>query len=197
LERFTKSRIGGNLKTIKRILTYPLIAVAAIVMLFEEWLWHRLIRLGDRLARLPLVGHIEAWIAALPPYGALLFFLVPVLILLPIKIIALFLLAHGHGFLGIVTIALAKLIGTAWAARIYHLTSMQLLKIRWFARFHTWFLAKKDALLEWLGAQSPWRAAQAWVGCAKHMMKSSRPGIGRRWTAARRRLRARCCLMQH
>ena len=111
------------MKIIKRILTYPLIAVAAILMLFEEWLWHRLIKLGDRLARLAVIARIEAWIATLPPYGALAFFLVPALTLFPVKIAALYLLAHGHGFIGIAFIALAKVIGTAWAARIYHLTT--------------------------------------------------------------------------
>lgn len=185
------------MKKIKRILTYPLIALAAIVLLFEEWLWHRLIKFGDRLAHLPIIARLENWIAGLPPYGALAFFLVPALSLFPVKVAALFLLAHGHGFLGIATILFAKLIGTAWAARIYHLTSPQLVKIHWFASFHAWFLMKKDALLGWLRAQPAWLAARAWVGEIKYLLKSTRPGLGRRWTAARRRIRARCCLMPH
>ena len=185
------------MKTIKRILTYPLIAVAAIVMLFEEWLWHRLIEFGDRLARWPLIGRIETWIAALPPYGALVFFLVPIFTLFPVKIIALYLLAHGHGLLGLLTIALAKLVGTAWAARIYHLTSSQLVRIGWFARFHAWFLAKKDMLLGWLRSQRAWRTARALVGALRHIATSPRPGLRRRWNAARRRIRARCCWMPH
>lgn len=166
-------------------------------MLFEEWLWHRLIKLGDRLGRLPLVARIEAWIGRLPPYGALGFFLVPALSLFPVKIAALYFLAHGHGILGVATIIFAKLVGTAWAARIYHLTAPQLVKIRWFARFHTWFLAKKDLLLGWLRSQPAWRFAHAWASQIRRLFKSSRPGLGRRWTATRRRLRARCCLMPH
>ena len=186
---------GKNMKIIKRILTYPLIAVAAIVLLFEEWLWHRLIKLGGRLARLPLIGRIEAWIAGLPPYGAMAFFLAPALTLFPVKIAALFLLAHGHGIFGIAAIALAKLIGTAWAARIYHLTSPQLVKIRWFASFHAWFIAKKNALIAWLREQPVWIKTRAWVGAIREFVKLSRPGISRRWGAARRRIRARCCLL--
>jgi hypothetical protein len=183
------------MKIIRRILTYPLIAVAAIVMLFEEWLWHRLIKFGDRLARLPLIARVEAWITTLPPYGALAFFLVPALTLFPIKIGALYLLAHGHGFIGLAFIALAKVIGTAWAARIYHLTATQLVKIPWFNSFHTWFLAKKDGLLMWLRAQPAWIHARSVVNAARTLLKSARPGMGRRWLAARRRIRARCCLI--
>ncbi len=185
------------MKRIKRILTYPLIAVAAIVMLFEEWLWHRLIDFGDRLARLPVVARAEAWVSSLPPYGAMAFFLIPAFSLLPIKIAALYLLAHGHGFLGVTFIVFAKVFGTAWAARIYHLTSAQLLKIRWFATFHTGFLAKKAALLDWLRAQRAWIAVHGLVREIKTIFKSQRPGFGRRWTAARRRIRARCCLLPH
>lgn len=185
------------MKRIKRILTYPLIAVAAIVLLFEEWLWHRLIDFGDRLARLPALARIEAWIAGMPPYGAMAFFLVPALTLLPIKVVALYLLSHGHGFLGLTFIVFAKIFGTAWAARIYHLTSAQLVKIHWFATFHASFLAKKTALLRWLRAQRAWIAVHDLLREIKLTLKSQKPGCGRRWYAARRRIRARCCLLPY
>ncbi len=184
------------MRVLKKILTYPLLALAAIVLLFEEWLWDDLIRLFNRAARLPWVRAIETWLAKLPPYAALAFFLVPMLMLLPIKVLALFLIAHGHGLSGLGVILAAKLFGTAWAARIYHLTSPQLLQIQWFARFHAWFMAKKQNLLAGLAAQPAWIVMKNSVRLLRQMLSAqARSPLQKRWAAAMRRLKARCCLL--
>jgi hypothetical protein len=39
----------------------------ALLILFEEWGWEPLQRLMARIARLPVVRHLEAGIARLPP----------------------------------------------------------------------------------------------------------------------------------
>ena len=184
------------MRVLKKILTYPLLALAAIVLLFEEWLWDDVIALFNRAARLPWVRTVETWLAKLPPYGALVFFLVPMLTLLPIKVLALFLIAHGRGFSGIGVILVAKLVGTAWAARIYYLTSPRLLQIRWFARFHAWFMAKKQSLMAWLVAQPAWIMIKNSLQTMRQMLsRQGKSRLQKRWAAATRRLKARCCLL--
>ena len=49
-----------------------------------------LARLLGVLARLPLWARMEAFISRLPPYGALVVFCVPALLLLPVRLLALY-----------------------------------------------------------------------------------------------------------
>jgi len=41
-------------KRLKRMLSAPLVLIAAIVVLFEEWLWDDLQRIAAAVGRLPL-----------------------------------------------------------------------------------------------------------------------------------------------
>src|SRR5581483_11020994 len=118
---------------LKKILAAPFVLLAAIVILFEDWLWDDLLRLAAALGRLPGLRQIEQLIAALPPYGALAAFSLPSLLLVPVKLAAFWFIAHGRASLGLLTVVMAKIVGTALLARIYALTHTQLLRIAWFA----------------------------------------------------------------
>jgi hypothetical protein len=115
----------------KRLITYPLLAVAGIVLVAEETLW-RLSGLLALLGKLEAFRRVEAWVRGLPPMGALALFGVPAVALAPVKLLALYWLAGGHPVLGIGTIATAKITGTAVVARLFQLTEAQLLTIGWF-----------------------------------------------------------------
>ena len=56
---------------LKKILAAPFVLLAAIFVLFEDWLWDDLLRLAAALGRLLGLRQAEQLIAALPPYGAL------------------------------------------------------------------------------------------------------------------------------
>lgn len=133
----------------------------ALVILFEEWGWDSLSRALGRLAALPPVRWLEARIAGLPPYGALAVFLVPSAMLVPVKLAALWFIAHGHAGLGVAVIVLAKLAGTAVLARLFSLTRASLMQLAWFARWHDRWVAFKDELLAVVRASAAWRAARA------------------------------------
>ncbi|MFM2120185.1 MAG: hypothetical protein RL722_1653, partial [Pseudomonadota bacterium] len=133
----------------------------ALVLLFEEWGWGPLQRAMAWLGRLPVLRQIEAWIARLPPYGALALFLLPSVSLLPIKLLALWLIGQGHAGLGLSVIVAAKLAGTAILARLFALTQPALMRLAWFARLFTRWMAFKDALLARARASAAWRAAVA------------------------------------
>ena len=130
----------------------------ALVILFEEWGWEALGRAFARLARLPFIAALERWIAALPPQGALAAFALPFLTLLPMKLFALWLIAGGHGFYGLVFVVSAKLVGTAVTARLFVLTQPALMRMPWFARLYARWIVWKDALLERVRASAAWRA---------------------------------------
>ncbi len=82
-----------------RRLLKPLWVLLALVFLFEAWLWEHLRPLVasvvQRIAWDRLKARAAAWIEHLPPYATLLVFLVPVVLLFPLKLLGLWMLAHG------------------------------------------------------------------------------------------------------
>ena len=135
--------------------------ILALLILFEEWGWEPLGRLLARLGRLPAIAFLERRIRLLPPYAALAVFFLPTLALLPVKLLALWLIAEGKGALGVVVILCAKLAGTAVIARLFTLTQPALMRLEWFARyFHRW-TAWKDALLARVRASAAWQSIHA------------------------------------
>ncbi|HOB96650.1 MAG TPA: hypothetical protein PK306_10220 [Aquabacterium sp.] len=132
-------------------------ALLALLILFEEWGWEPLQRALARLGRLPLLRQLEAWIARLPPHAALVVFVVPALLLLPVKLAALALIAHGQRLLGLAVIVAAKLVGTAIVARLFTLTRPALMQLPWFERLYGRWTAWKEALLARVRASWAWR----------------------------------------
>ncbi|MBT2324135.1 hypothetical protein J7E62_17435 [Variovorax paradoxus] len=162
-----------------RILTKLLRAFAAALLvpllLFEEWGWEPLAALAARLARLPLWARLERVIQTLPPRGALLVFLLPVLMLLPLKLLALFLLGLGHAKSAVLLLVGAKLAGTAIVARLFQLVEPALMRIPLFARWYPRWKQWKDRVLGLVHRSAAWRAAR----CLKN-------GTRRWWRRLRR-----------
>lgn len=133
----------------------------ALIILFEEWGWVPLQRAMAWLGRLPLLRQIEAGIRRLPPYAALALLLLPTLVILPIKVVAVFLIGQGRAVLGLSVILIAKLVGTAVLARLFVLCQPALLGLPWFARLYARWSGWKQALLDWVRASLLWRQARA------------------------------------
>lgn len=131
-------------RALKRVLTPPLLALAALVIAAEELLW-QLARVYAWLGRLPVFRQLEHWAGSLPPYGALVLFAFPSVALAPIKFLALYWIAGGHPILGGSTIVTAKIAGTAFVARLYQLTRPALISLDWFAWCEAKFLSLRAA----------------------------------------------------
>ncbi|MDT9001709.1 hypothetical protein RQP53_20700 [Paucibacter sp. APW11] len=153
------------LRSLLRLLLQPLRWLArlllALLLVFEEWGWEPLQRAMAWLGRLPVLRQVEAAIRRLPPYGALALLLLPTLLILPVKIIALWMIGKGRALLGVSVILLAKVAGTALLARLFVLIQPALMQLGWFARLYTRWSAWKLALLAWLHASLLWRQAAA------------------------------------
>jgi hypothetical protein len=101
---------------------------------------------------------------------AIALFLVPAVMLFPIKVLALWLIHIGRATLGVVVIVAAKVLGTALVGRLFILTEPQLLTFAWFARALRWWRATKlrvrRAIAEsawWRGARHAARRASVWL----------------------------------
>jgi len=130
-----------------RRLTRPLLILLAIVFLIEAWLWRHLEPIVERLvALIPLRG-VKAWVAGtvrkLPPAATLIVFVVPVIVLFPLKLVGLWLLAHKQWFAAGMVIVFAKLVGLAVTAFVFEVTKPKLLKLGWFRWLY-------DRVLIWL-----------------------------------------------
>jgi hypothetical protein len=140
-----------------RPLRHVLELVLALLLLFEEWGWRPLAELIGRLSRFAPWARLEARIAALPPYAALCTFAVPGVLFIPLKVLALYLIATGHLVTAALLFAAAKVIGTAIVARIFSLTQPRLMEIGWFAYLYNVLIPWKDALFAYIRTTWVWR----------------------------------------
>jgi len=183
------------MRLLKKLLAAPLVLLAAVLILIEDWLWDDLARLAAAIGRLPVFSAVEAIIARLPPYGALACFGVPTLLLVPVKLAAVYLISHGRTTLGLLTVVVAKVVGTALVARIFTLTRPNLMRIEWFAWLYERFVAFKTRIYGTIKATLIYKTAHIKYLHAREQLKrwmSNRKGfLRRRWNAARRLSRRR------
>lgn len=158
-----------------RLLKALLLGFAALVIFIEEWGWRPLTALVARIARWPPLAWLEARVSAAPRRTALALFLVPVLVLLPVKLGALWLIEQGRPVLGIGLIVLAKIVSTALVGRLFILLERQLMSFPFFARFvHRWRGVKLRVLAAlrrsalWRSLRSLRRTVRSWVHRAVH-----------------------------
>jgi hypothetical protein len=144
---------------LKRLLGPPLTLLAALWVVFEEVLVAWVQRQMARLAQVPAVARLEAWLRTLPPYVGATLFLVPTVLLLPVKLAAVVLLAKGQVLAATAVLVLGKVVGTAIAARLYRILHPALSTLPWFVRAETWVFLWRDRLHAWLYAQPAWLAA--------------------------------------
>jgi hypothetical protein len=157
-------------------LMFVLQVLAALIILFEEWGWKPLSEALGWLATFAPIAALERWIAGLPPYGALAVFALPMTVLFPLKLAALWLITFGYfGWATIVFVG-AKIASTAIIARIFTLTKPALMRIAWFASAYNWFVPWKDAFFKTIRDSFAWRYGrmlknriklevhQTWVG---------------------------------
>ena len=127
-----------------RVLRAMLLAVAAVIIAIEEWGWRPLTAWAARIAAWPPLVRLEERIRNASPKVALVLFLIPALLLFPVKVLALWVIHLGHTKSGVLVILLAKLLGTALVGRLFIITEPQLMRFAWFARALAWWRATKQ-----------------------------------------------------
>ncbi len=144
-----------------QILLFPFKAIAFVLIVFYEWGWEPLAKWVVRLLRFRWMRWVERKVRYAPPWAALLLFLTPTLILLPFKLGAFWLMAHGKKMLGVGVLVVAKIVGTAVVAWIFKLTQPTLMQFRWFAWLYPRVKAWKERWVGEIKATRVWHAAAA------------------------------------
>jgi len=148
---------------IRRWLTRPLLFCAAVLLLIEEWLWQGAARLQRALARLPPVAACAEWVRRRTPYQALALFVLPLLVLVPLKGVIVLAFVHGRIVLATTVLVLEKVIFSLVFAALYQLTEPAITQIGWVLRAQVAFLHVRRALHAWLERQPAYREARAWL----------------------------------
>lgn len=132
------------MRILKKLFWYAL----ATIFLIEAWLWDRSVAaLHAIVDRLPLVRFKAACargIERLPPLAVLPIFILPVIVLLPFKLAALWLLSQGALVAGGLAFIGAKIVSVGLAAFIFDLTRDKLLSMPWFARLYVRVMSWRD-----------------------------------------------------
>lgn len=136
-----------------RRLLKPVWVLLALVFLFEAWLWDRLAPIVAAVVGWIPWGRVKRWLAEtierLPPWATLIVFVIPFLLLLPLKFLEVWFLAHRNWIGAITVIVAAKVLGLGVTAFIFDVTRDKLLQMAWFRRLYDWVMWLRD----WAHAQ--------------------------------------------
>jgi hypothetical protein len=124
-----------RLEAMRRVFK-PFLILIALVFLFETWLWERLRPLVAAVVNVIAWDKLKARLAALvewlPPWAVLIVFVVPFIVLLPLKFLEVYFLVHRQWIAAIFILVLAKLLGLGVTAFIFDVTRPKLLQLAWF-----------------------------------------------------------------
>jgi hypothetical protein len=132
----------------------PLWVILALLFLLEAWLWDHLEPIVARIVNLIPWGSLKEKLARLiedlPPWAVLFVFIIPFIVMLPLKFLEVYFLATRNWLGAIAVIIFVKLVGLGVTAFIFDVTRDKLLQMAWFSRMYGWFLWARD----WAHAQT-------------------------------------------
>jgi hypothetical protein len=85
-------------------------------------------------------------IQQLGPYQSLALMLLPILLVEPLKIVALFVAGNGHWLTGTGIMMAAYAVSLVFVERLFKVVKSKLMTMNWFANMWTWFTTIRDAM---------------------------------------------------
>ena len=150
-------------RQLKRALELLFVPIAAALVFFEDVLLHYLGVAMAALARLPWIARMEAWLARLPPPAALVAFVAPSTLVLPVKLAAFWFALNGKLALATVSIVVGKVIATALVARLYKILRPTLVTMPWFLASEACVFRWRDRLYGFVRQLQVWQRITAMV----------------------------------
>jgi hypothetical protein len=131
-----------------RQLARPFWVVVALLFLFEAWLWDSLEPVVRRIVGVIPWGRIKPafvrLVDGLTPQATLVVFVIPFIVLLPVKFLEFWLLAHRQWFAAIGVLVGVKIVGLGLTAFIIEATRDKLLQMAWFRRLYEFVMWARD-----------------------------------------------------
>ena len=133
----------------------PVVAVLAFLYFLIDALFLPPLRLlGRWLGSFNTFARIGDWVRTLGPYQTLVLFLVPLIILEPVKPVAAILLKRGHYAQSMAVLVIGEILKVTIVERLFHVGKPKLMTIPAFARIYNYLMA----WYAWFEALPPWQA---------------------------------------
>jgi len=168
---------------LKHLLDLVLVPLAAAWVFLEETLLHYMGLAMAALGRWPPVARLERWLRTLPPWAAMFAFLAPMVLLLPVKLGAVWFAMHERFGLALASLVFGKVVTTALVARLYGLLRPTLVTVPWYRRAEAWVFDFRDQVYAFVRALPAWQKARALVQQARAWMRAV---VGDRFRRRRR-----------
>jgi hypothetical protein len=164
----------------------PVVAVLAFLYFLIDALFLPPLRLlGRWLGGFNLFARLADWIRTLGPYQTLALFLVPLIVLEPVKPVAAYLVAQGRYSHSIAVLVIGEILKVTIVERLFHVGRAKLMMIPAFARIYnyvmawsawfealtTWQEVKRHVLAIKAQARAVWLRLRAWFA---HVARSGR-----------------------
>lgn len=147
----------------------PVVAVLAFLYFLIDALFLPPLRLFGRwVGSFGLFTRLGEWIRTLGPYQTLALFLVPLIILEPVKPVAALLAARGHFTRSIVVLVVGEILKVTIVERLFHVGRPKLMGIPAFARTYNYAMA----WYAWFEALPPWQAVRRRVRAVKAQVRA-------------------------
>ena len=143
-------------KLLRRVLQFPVAIVMAAFYILRA-IVRPVVRPTARfLIKLRMFAKLRGAIEALGPYSSLLFLLVPVIVVEPLKIVALEIMHSSRVVFGIVVLLVSEALSLLVVERLFEVVKPKLLRLHWFAVSWGWFTSLRDQLLDWFHSTWAW-----------------------------------------
>jgi hypothetical protein len=120
--------------------------------------------IANLLADLKIFDGLRRWIVSLRPYPTLALFIVPVVVLEPIKPVAAYLAATGHFMAGAVIFVVGEILKLVLLERLFVVSRDKLISIKSFA----WAYEHYRQVKELLESTEAWQAVRRWSKIAQY-----------------------------
>jgi hypothetical protein len=142
----------------------PVVVVFAALYFLIDALFFALIQpFGTWLSKFRIFARVGSWVRSLGPYSTLALFVIPFVVLEPIKPVGLYLIAVGKVIDGTLLIGVGEVVKITIVERLFQVGHDKLMTIPAFARCYE-FVISLRAYLETLAV---WQAMLKWVQAIK------------------------------
>jgi hypothetical protein len=141
--------------------------IAAIYFLVDAVFFTVFKPVFRRLADCWVFESLRVWIVSLRPYPTLALFVIPVILLEPIKPVAAYLTATGHIVGGLMVLIVGELLKLLLIERLFSVSRDKLMSIPAFAWCYHSFCRGQD----WVASLQAWQLMRRWSSNAKHAVQ--------------------------
>lgn len=149
-------------------LSKPLIFLVAAIYFAVDAVFMTVAKpLADWVANHRVFDALRSWIVSLRPYPTLALFMIPLVVLEPVKPGAAYLAATGHVKLALLILAVGELLKLVLVERIFAISRDKLMLIPAFG----WAYLKYCEITNWLKATEAWQTARRWSKLAQYTVR--------------------------